>query len=110
MKIKTRLFDLENSIKITRLSIAKNLDESINSIDDSNIEMIANVEIISRNSFFNALLFIDIEIIDLKTNDLIEFHKRIFFVCFLSRILYKSKIRFMSKFDSDINLLSEKNL
>ena len=64
MRVKTRLFDFENSIKIARLSIAKNLDESINSIDDSNIEMIANVEIISKNSFFNALLFIDTEISD----------------------------------------------
>ena len=108
--MKTRFFDFENSIKITKLFIAKNFDESINSIDDSNIEMIANIEIISKNSFFNVLLFIDTEIIDLKTDDLIEFHKRIFFVCFLSRILYKSRIKFMSKFDFDINLLSKKNL
>ena len=108
--MKIRFFDFENSIKITKLFIAKNFDESINSIDNSNIEMIANVEIISKNSFFNVLLFIDIEIIDLKTNDLIEFHKRIFFVCFFFRILYKSEIKFMSKFDFDINLLLKKNL
>ena len=108
--MKIRFFDFENSIKITKLFIAKNFDESINSIDDSNIEMIANVEIISRNSFFNALLFIDTEITDLKTDDLVEFHRRIFFVCFFSRILYKSEIRFMSEFDSDINLLSKKDL
>ena len=62
--MKIRFFDFENSIKITKLFIAKNFDESINSIDDSNIEMIANVEIISKNSFFNVLLFIDIEIFD----------------------------------------------
>ena len=110
MRMKTRLFDLENSVKIAKLSIVENLDESINSIDDSNIEMTANVEIISRNSFFNALLFIDTEITDLKTNDLIEFHRRIFSVCFLSRILYKSEIKSMSKFDFDINLFSEKDL
>ena len=108
--MKTRFFDLENSIKITRLSIAKDLDESVNFIDDSNIEMTANVEIVSRNSFFNVLLFIGIEVTDLKTNDLIEFHKRIFFVCFFFRILYKSKIRFMSEFDFDINLFSKKDL
>ena len=60
--MKIRFFDFENSIKITRLFIAKNFDKSINSIDNSNIEMIVNVEIISKNSFFNVLLFIDIEI------------------------------------------------
>ena len=110
IKVKVRFFDFEISIKIKKIVTTDDFDDSINLTDDSNIEIIAEIKIVSRNSFFNALLLIDTEISNLEKNNLIEFHRRIVFVCSLSRILNKLEMRFTSDSDSDINYFFEKKL
>ena len=110
IKMKARFFDFEVSIKIEKVITADDFDDSINFIDDSKIEIIAEIKIISKSSFFNALLLIDTEVSNLEKNSLAEFHKRIVFACSLSRILNKLKMRFTSDSDSDINYFSERKL
>ena len=109
IEMKTRFFDFEVSIEIKKVITASDFDDSINFIDDSNIEIIAEIKIVSKSSFFNALLLTDIEVSNLKKNNLTEFHRRIVFVCFLSRILNKLKMKFTSDSDFDINYFSERN-
>ena len=108
--MKTRFFNFEVSIKIEKVVTADDFDDSINFIDDSNIEIIVEIKIISRSSFFNALLLIDIEISNLEKSNLIKFHRRIVFVCSFFRILNKLEVK--STFDSnfDINYFSERKL
>ena len=110
IEVKTRFFDFEVSVEIKRVVTANDFDDSINFTDDSNIEVIAEIKIVSKSSFFNALLLIDIEVSDLKKNSLIEFHKRIVSVCFFFRILNKLKMRFTFDSDFDINYFSERKL
>ena len=110
IEVKARFFDFEISIKIEKLITADDFDDSIDFIDDSNTEIIVEIEIVSRSSFFNALLLIDTEVSNLKKNSLVEFHRRIVFVCFFSRILNKLDMRFTSDSDSDINYFSERKL
>ena len=110
IEMKARFFDFEISIKIKKMITANDFDDSINFIDDSKIEIIVKIEIISRNSFFNALLLIDTKVSNLKKNNLTEFHRRIVFACSFFRILNKLEMRFTSDSDSDINYFSEKKL
>ena len=110
IKVKVRFFDFEISIKIEKVVTANDFDDSINLIDDSNIEVIAEIKIVSKSSFFNALLLIDIEVSNLEKNSLTEFHRRIVSVCFFSRILNKLKVRFTFDSDFDINYFSKRNL
>ena len=110
IEVKIRFFDFEISVKIEEVVTADDFDDSINLTDDSNIEVIAEIKIVSRSSFFNALLLIDTEISDLEKSSLAEFHRRIVSACSLSRILNKLEVRFTSDSDSDINYFSERNL
>ena len=109
IEMKVRFFDFEISIKVEEVVTANDFDDSIDFIDDSNIEIIVEIKVISRSSFFNALLLTDIEISNLEKNSLAEFHRRIVSVCSLSRILNKLEVKFTSDSDSDINYFSEKN-
>ena len=108
--MKVRFFDFEISIKIKKMITANDFDDSINFTDNSKIEIIVEIKIISRSSFFNALLLIDTEISNLEKNSLVEFHRRIVFVYFLSRILNKLKVRFTFDLNSDINYFLKRKL
>ena len=110
IEMKVRFFDFEISIKIKKMITANDFDDSINFTDNSKIEIIVEIKIISRSSFFNALLLIDTEISNLEKNSLVEFHRRIVFVYFLSRILNKLKVRFTFDLNSDINYFLKRKL
>ena len=105
--MKARSFDFEVPVKIEKVITTDGFDDSIDLTDDSNTEVTAEVEVVFKSSFFNALLLTDTGVSDLGKGSLAGFHRRIASACSLSRILDKLGVRSTSDSDSDINYFSE---